>query len=184
MSTHETVAAGTLDRGRANKIRLWARQVLLAGFFVLLALVKLSSTERFVEIYDELGFGQWLRYAVGGLELAGGVGLLVARLSGLAALGLSVVTLGAVFTQLFAFDAKLLVIPPAILTVVLVLVARERSPETRSVLGRLRLGPFTESPRNTASGRVWTMSIIAVVLGLAIVFLYVAVANPGPGMHG
>jgi uncharacterized membrane protein len=39
-------------------------------------------------MFATIGIGQWFRYVVGALELAGAVGVLIPRLSGLAALGL------------------------------------------------------------------------------------------------
>ncbi len=37
-------------------------------------------------MFTTIGVGQWLRYVVGALEIAGAIGLLIPRLSGLAAL--------------------------------------------------------------------------------------------------
>uniref|UniRef100_UPI00211D5EFF DoxX family protein n=1 Tax=Streptomyces sp. t99 TaxID=1828172 RepID=UPI00211D5EFF len=52
--------------------------------------------------FDAIGWGGWLMYLTGVLELAGAVGLLVPRMVALAALGLVGVMLGAeVFTWVF-----------------------------------------------------------------------------------
>lgn len=53
-----------------------------------------------IEAFDEIGAGHWLRYLVGMLEVAGSVGLLVPRLSGVAALGLASLMIGAVITNI------------------------------------------------------------------------------------
>jgi putative oxidoreductase len=42
-----------------------------------------------VEMFANIGIGQWFRYVVGALEVAGAAGVLVPRVSGLAALGRS-----------------------------------------------------------------------------------------------
>jgi uncharacterized membrane protein YphA (DoxX/SURF4 family) len=85
-------------RRRAVPIALWAAQVLLALGFVAAAVPKISGDPAMVEMFDRIGAGQWLRYLVGTLELAGAAGLLVPRLCGLAALGLSALLVGATVT--------------------------------------------------------------------------------------
>lgn len=52
-----------------------------------------------VQMFAEIGVGQWFRYAIGALEVAGAGGVLVPRLSGLAALGLACVMIGAALTN-------------------------------------------------------------------------------------
>lgn len=81
-------------RRRADTL-LWAAQILLAVFFVIAAVPKLAAAHSAVQMFGDIGAGQWLRYLVGTAELAGGVGLVVPRLSGLAAAGLAVDMAGA-----------------------------------------------------------------------------------------
>lgn len=102
MSTTMTTAR----RVRPGVVALWAVQVLLAGAFLMAALPKLAGDPLLVQLFDELGAGQWLRYVVGGLELAGAIGLLVPRLCGLAALGLAGVMTGAIVTHLFVLSTS------------------------------------------------------------------------------
>ena len=71
-----------------------------------------------VWMFDEIGSGQWLRYLVGALEVAGGIGVLVPRLSVLAAAGLALLMVGATVTNLTVLDA-----PPWSPLVLLVLAA-------------------------------------------------------------
>lgn len=121
-------------RPRANKA-LWTAQVLLAVFFLVAAAgPKLAGEATAVEIFDDIGAGTWFRYLVGGLELLGAVGLLIRRLSGLAALGLGGIMIGAAITQVFILDDPTLAITPTILLVVFVLIARGRRVETRALL--------------------------------------------------
>jgi putative oxidoreductase len=73
-------------RTRPATIALWTLQVLLAAMYVVASGVpKLVGDAYAVQIFDDLGTGQWLRVVVGLLEVAGGIGLLVPRLAGLAA---------------------------------------------------------------------------------------------------
>lgn len=101
--------------GRVLSIALWVLQVLLAPVFAMAGIVK-----RF-------------RYVVGALELAGAVGVLIPRLSGLAALGLACVMVGATITNLFVLDASPL--PTIGLLAVCALLAWGRRSKTRALLG-------------------------------------------------
>lgn len=131
MSGNLEASAGTRKRGMA--IALWALQILLGVVFIgIKALPDLSGNEGSVKVFAAIGVGQWLRYFVGTVELIGGLGLLVPRLSGLAAAGLSLVTLGAVVTQWLVLGATVLVAIPATVTVLLLLVAWGRLPETKA----------------------------------------------------
>ncbi|WP_427885331.1 DoxX family protein [Kribbella sp. GL6] len=96
----------TARRARTGSVALWVVQVVLAAMFVMAALPKLSGDQVMVEIFDAVGVGQWLRYVVGVLEIAGAIGLLVPRLCGLAALGLSFLLVGAALTNIFALGAS------------------------------------------------------------------------------
>ena len=79
----------TRPRRRTTTL-LWAAQILLAAFFVLLgAAPKLTGSHSSVQEFGLIGAGQWFRYFVGVVELAGGIGLLTPWLSGLAAAGLA-----------------------------------------------------------------------------------------------
>jgi uncharacterized membrane protein len=121
--------------GRARTITLWVVQVLLALMFVFgSAIPKLVGERTAVEMFTEIGAGQWFRYLVGVLELAGGVGLLIPRLSGPAALGLLGVMVGATFTQLFILDSALLAITPVVLGALLAFVAWSRRAQFRALL--------------------------------------------------
>lgn len=91
--------------GRARTITLWTLQILLGVFFIVAsAAPKLVGQRYAVEIFDEIGWGQWYRYLVGVVELAGGIGLLIPRLAGRAAAGLAVLCVLAAATQLFQLD--------------------------------------------------------------------------------
>ena len=73
-------------------------------------------------IFTDLGTGQWLRYVVGVLEIAGGIGLLVPRLTRLAASCLVALMVGATIAQLF-FLSEGFWYTPVILGVLLAVVA-------------------------------------------------------------
>ena len=135
------LATPTMPRGRAVNITLWVVQVLLAAFFVFAGINKLLGLQpEMVESFARMGAGPWFRYLVGALELAGGIGLLIPRLSGLAALGLAGVMVGAILTHLFVLPPIHYALGPAVLVVVFGLIAWGRWPQTRALLSQLR-GP-------------------------------------------
>jgi hypothetical protein len=112
-------------------------QVLLAAYFAYSA--SLLFGDGLAGKFDEIGFGQWLRYLTGALELGGAIGLVIPFLSGLAGLGLAGVMAGAVGTELFLLtrgDAML----PAVLGGLAVVVAVARWNTVRAALARAGIG--------------------------------------------
>lgn len=126
--THEEPMAG---RGRALTIALWVLQVFLALQFVMAGFAKVFGDPAMVEMFTTIGIGQWFRYVVGTMEVAGAVGVLIPRFSGLAALGLVCLMAGAVLTNVFVLGANPLL--PIVLLAVAALVAWGRWSETRSL---------------------------------------------------
>jgi len=118
-----------------GNIALWVVQVLLAAYFVYSGFLLFG--DGFVKKFDEIGFGQWLRYVTGVLEIAGGLGLLVPRLCGLAALGMVGVMGGAVATELFLV-AKGGPVLPAQLLLASAVVAWFRRDTVQALLAKLR----------------------------------------------
>jgi uncharacterized membrane protein len=59
-----------------------------------------------VQLFDDIGAGQWLRLLVGALEVTGGIGLLVPRLRAAAALGLLLLLLAAATTNAAVLDVS------------------------------------------------------------------------------
>jgi len=132
--TKATTATGT--PAKVGNIALWVLQIALAAAFILnFGPGKLLGSEQAVQTFADIGVGQWLRYLTGTLEIAGGIGLLIPRLSGLAALGLAGVMSGAVLAEVFLLDADVLV--PLILLVAVAAVAWFRRDRTLALLGRL-----------------------------------------------
>lgn len=102
---------------RTPRIALWAVQVLLAAAFAYFSYGKLSGAPNTIESFETLGAGQWLRYVVGGLEMAGAIGLLVPGLAGLAALGLAAVMVGAAATEVFVMTDGNPLVPLVLLAI-------------------------------------------------------------------
>jgi uncharacterized membrane protein YphA (DoxX/SURF4 family) len=123
-------------RSRPATIALWTLQVLLGLMFIVgSGAPKLFGEAYAVQIFEDLGTGQWLRVVVGLLEVAGGIGLLVPRLAGLAASCLIALMVGATVAQLF-FLSEGFWYTPVILGVLLGVVAWVRRTEIPRVLER------------------------------------------------
>jgi uncharacterized membrane protein len=139
MTASHLTLAHTVNRGRARTATLWTGQIVLALFFVVAAAPKLFGDPTAVAMFETVGFGQWLRYLTGACEIAGAIGLLIPRLSGVAALGLAGVMVGATATNLFLLPGMA---PAAVVTILLgvvfVLIARARRPETTALVRAVR----------------------------------------------
>jgi uncharacterized membrane protein len=124
-------------RSRATNRTLWTAQILLGVFFIVASAgPKLFGQAYAVQIFTEIGAGQWFRYLVGALELAGGIGLLVPRLAGLAALGLFGLMIGATLTQIVILGTPVMAVTPVVLGIVFALIAWARRDEIVALLAR------------------------------------------------
>ncbi|MFG2425877.1 DoxX family protein [Streptomyces sp. NPDC048448] len=120
--------------GKARNIALWVLQVILAVVFVMAGGAKLGGAKAMVDLFQEVGVGQWLRYVTGSLEVAGAVLLLVPRLSALGGLTLTGVMAGGFLTCLFVIDQS--PAPTALLLVLAAVVTWNRRELTLSTVGK------------------------------------------------
>lgn len=128
------------SHGRARTIVTWVLRVVLAGMFLFSGGMKLAAAPEMYALFEDIGIGQWFRYLTGGLEVFGGIGLLLPRLAGPAALGLSAVMVGAIFTHVAVVGGS--VLSPLVLLAMAVVLAWLRFDDTtgllRAVSGRPR----------------------------------------------
>jgi putative oxidoreductase len=102
MTTATATPSAAPSRSRAVTAGLWTLQVVLALAYIAgSGLPKIVGEAYAVQIFDDLGGGTPMRLAGGLLEIAGGIGLLVPRLAGLAATCLIALMVGATAAQLF-----------------------------------------------------------------------------------
>jgi uncharacterized membrane protein YphA (DoxX/SURF4 family) len=131
-TAEETVLATTdaAGPGKALSITTWVFQILLGAFMIVASgAPKLFGVEAAAEGFDTIGWGDWFMYFVGALEVAGGIGLFIPRVSGLAAGGLGLLMIGAAI-----FNAALLdfpVVTPLILLVLFAGIAWVRRNQTQ-----------------------------------------------------
>ncbi len=135
--TSQSLTVPSAARGRGLHITLWVLQILLAAFFIFAGVNKLLGLQpEIAENFGKIGLGQGFRYLTGFLELAGGVGLLIPRLSGLAALGLAGVMVGAGIAHFTRLPPASHAALPALLVVIFAFIAWGRWPQTRALFGK------------------------------------------------
>src|SRR6185295_17597081 len=76
---------------KAKNIAVWIASVLLALEYAFAGITKLSGQEEGVQGFRNLGYGDNFRLFIGAAEVAGAIGLLVPRLRGWAAAGLTII---------------------------------------------------------------------------------------------
>ena len=136
----QTIIAGTrfgsASTGKIINVGLWILQIAAAGMFLMVGFFKLSGDPRMVALFDAIGLGQWFRYVTGSLEVLGALLLLIPRLSGLGALLLMGVMLGAVPTHHFVVGGS----PLSAITLLIVtgVVAWGRRKRTMNFLAEIR----------------------------------------------
>src|SRR5258705_2846422 len=100
-STQSASGSASSSKGKILNVVLWVLQIAAAGMFLMVGFLKLSGNPQLVGLFQAIGIGQWFRYLTGTLEVGGAILLLIPRVSGLAALMLFGVMVGAVITHLF-----------------------------------------------------------------------------------
>jgi putative oxidoreductase len=82
----------------------WLLTIVLALLFAYVGAAKLVGVRGMVQEFAEIGFGQWLRYLVGALEVTGAIGILIPKYRFWAALQIAAVMAGATVTNLTVFS--------------------------------------------------------------------------------
>ena len=79
----------------ARNIIAWILQVFLALVFIKSGFDKLNQGSETAAMFVSMDLPGWFTYLIGGAELLGGIGLLMPRMVQPAALGLSIIMVGA-----------------------------------------------------------------------------------------
>jgi putative oxidoreductase len=103
---------------KGKNIGLWVVQVLLAAAFVSAGGSKLAGAPAMVQMFDQIGAGQWFRYVTGTIEVGSGILLLIPGMAGIGAVLLICTMVGAILTHLTVLHS-----PPTGPVVLLVLAA-------------------------------------------------------------
>lgn len=137
-TTHTSDMAISSPRSTAKQRALTVLCLALAVQFAIAGALKLSGAETMVQMFSDIGRGQWLRYVVGAVEIGAAVGLLAPAAAGLAAVTLIALMLGATVTRVAVLGG-----PPVAELLFLILaglIARQYDqqmlPLTRSAMAR------------------------------------------------
>jgi len=102
-------------------------QVVLGLLFVLIGSMTIAGRKMFVENFQRFGYPQWFRVVTGSLEVIGGIGLLIGIwlpwLAALASAGLTLVMLGAVFTEVRTREPLQKIVLPIVMGALAIVVA-------------------------------------------------------------
>ncbi len=122
------------EQSKALNIGLWVLQILAAAAFFMAGGSKLAGAPEMVQVFEKVGMGQWFRYLTGILEVGSAILLVIPALSGLGALILVPVMIGAVITHLAVIGGN--PAPAIVLLIFVAIIAWFRQDRTRRLLVR------------------------------------------------
>lgn len=131
------MSAVTIQSSRpTRRIGAWTLQGIIAAAFLSAGAAKLAGVPFMVDLFEQIGLGQWFRVVTGVVEVAGAVALLVPGLASLAALWLGGTMIGAVATHLFVLHTS--PVPAIVLGLLNALVVYLRRDELAALLQRVK----------------------------------------------
>jgi putative oxidoreductase len=119
-----------------RRIGAWALQGVIAAAFLAAGSAKLAGVPFMVDLFQQIGIGQWFRVVTGVVEVVGGVALLTPGLASIGALWLGGTMVGAVATHLFVLHTS--PIPAIVLGLLNALVVYLRRDELVALLHRVK----------------------------------------------
>src|SRR5712692_4850413 len=122
-----------------SKIRIiaaWIAQGLLAAAFLAAGGAKLAAVPMMVQIFDQIGFGQWFRIVTGLVEVVGAVALLIPGFAVVGAAWLGATMFFAVLTHLVVLHSS--PAPALVLLALNVLVVWLRRDQLASTIAMFR----------------------------------------------
>jgi putative oxidoreductase len=90
----------------ARRAGAWTLQGIVAAAFLAAGFAKLAGVPFMVDLFAQIGLGQWFRVTTGVVEVAGAVALLVPGLASIGGLWLGFTMVGAVTAHLFVLHTS------------------------------------------------------------------------------
>jgi len=118
-----------------RRIGAWAVQAIVAAAFLAAGSAKLAGVPFMVDLFQQIGLGQWFRVMTGVVEVAGAVALLIPGLASIGALWLGGTMVGAVATHLFVLHTS--PVPAIVLGLLNALIVYLRRDELVALLRRI-----------------------------------------------
>lgn len=87
-----------MNKSKFQNIGIWVLSVAVSALFLMSAIPKFLMPG-WVTRFAEWGYPEWFLYAIGALEAAGAIGLLIPRIAPFAAGGLILILFGAAYTH-------------------------------------------------------------------------------------
>jgi uncharacterized membrane protein YphA (DoxX/SURF4 family) len=101
---------------RTEVLKKWLLRSIVAVAFIWIGKGKFAAHSQWIEIFERLGFGQWLRYFTGVLQVGGGLLVLIPRTFAVGIIMLAITMVGAMGSWVFFLGVPLAaIIPGAIL---------------------------------------------------------------------
>jgi putative oxidoreductase len=120
----------------SRRIGAWILQAILAAAFLAAGSAKLAGVPFMVDLFEQIGLGQWFRIATGVVEVAGAVALLIPGLASAGALWLGFTMICAVATHVSVLHTS--PVPAIVLGVLNAVVAYLRRDELAALLHRIK----------------------------------------------
>ncbi len=110
---------------KGKTIAVWIVSILLTAMFIFAGGGKLLQPDQAKPMFVHYGYAAWFATFIGTCEVLGAIGLLIPRLAGLAASGLSIIMVGAAYTHVSHREYTNAIVP-LVLLVLLITVAYVR----------------------------------------------------------
>ena len=131
------MSAASISSARpSRRIGAWTLQGIIAAAFLAAGAAKLAGVPFMVDLFEQIGLGQWFRVVTGVVEVTGAVALLIPGLASLGALWLGGTMVGAIATHLFVLHTS--PVPAIVLGVLNALVVYLRRDELAALLHRVK----------------------------------------------
>jgi len=115
-----------MNKEKAKTVALWIVRILVAFVFIAAGFRKLMGGEAVAEMFQHWGFPDKFYYFIGAVELLGGIGLLIPRWTGYAAILLFGNMIGAIITHWTHNEAESLPLPVLLLILLAILAYAKR----------------------------------------------------------
>ena len=101
-----SVSSSVGMRGSSKRLCAWALQGVVAAAFFAAGSAKLAGASSMIQMFDQIGVGQWFRIITGLVEIFGAIALLYPGIAAIGGLWLGFTMVGAVVTHLFVLHSS------------------------------------------------------------------------------
>ena len=119
-----------------RRIGAWTLQGIIATAFLAAGFAKLAGVPFMVDLFEQIGLGQWFRIVTGVVEVIGAVALLIPGLASIGGLWLAATMVFGAATHVFVLHSS--PVPAIVLGVLNVVVVYLRRDELVALLHRIR----------------------------------------------